>query len=240
LISYCSGEEYKLLTAATRSTLHEDVLHQLYSAIENGQWAPGEKLPGEQLLAERFEVSRNCIREVMKVLANRGIVWTKPGSGTFLAENASILTYFAKKELNSLGGIELKELIETRCLVEGQVAYYAAKRGSDKEFDELEGLLFETDDLDLYHEMHMKFHDKLAEIARNKMLTQILGSIHNEIAIQRERYREYHTETLKNVMYNHAKLLRCLKSREPKEARQAMVEHIIAAWSAIFNSPLDI
>lgn len=230
-----------MITAATRSTLHEDVLHQLYSAIESGLWALGEKLPGEQLLAERFSVSRNCIREAMKVLANRGIVWTKPGSGTFLSENANILVYFARKELNSLGEIELKELIETRCLIEGQVAYYAAKRGSDEEFDELESLLFETADLNLCHEMHLKFHDKLAEIAKNKLLTQLLSSIHNEIAAQRERYREYHTEMLKNVMYSHAKLLQCLKNREAKEARQAMLDHIIAAWSALFNnSPLDI
>ena len=134
-----------MITAATRSTLHEDILHQLYSAVENGLWALGEKLPGEQLLAERFSVSRNCIREAMKVLANRGIVWTKPGSGTFLSENANILVYFARKELNSLREIELKELIETRCLIEGQVAYYAAKRGSDEEFDELETLSFRCD-----------------------------------------------------------------------------------------------
>ena len=230
-----------MITAATRSTLHEDILHQLYSAIENGLWALGEKLPGEQLLAERFSVSRNCIREAMKVLANRGIVWTKPGSGTFLSENANILVYFARKELNSLCEIELKELIETRCLIEGQVAYYAAKRGSDEEFDELESLLFETEDLNLCHEMHLKFHDKLAEIARNKLLMQLLNSIQNEIAAQRERYREYHTEMLKNVMYSHAKLLQCLKSRNAKEARQAMLDHIVAAWSALFNnSPLDI
>ncbi len=230
-----------MITAATRSTLHEDVLHQLYSAIEHGQWELGKKLPGEQLLAERFAVSRNCIREAMKVLANRGIVWTKPGSGTFLSENANILIYFARKESNFFGDIELKELIETRCLIEGQVAYYAAKRGSDEEFDELEGLLFETEDLNLCHEMHMKFHDKLAEIAKNKLLTQLLGSIHNEIAAQRERYREYHTAMLKNVMYSHDKLLQCLRKRKAKEARQAMVEHIVAAWSTLFNSsPLDI
>lgn len=229
-----------VIKTATRQTLHDDVLKQLYGAIENGLWEPGSKLPGEQILAHQFNVSRNCIREVMKVLANRGIVRAKSGSGTFLVENAKTLLYFARTNTYIFDDINLKELIETRCLLEGQVAYYAAKRGSDEDFLQLESLLYETDDLDTWHTMHIRFHEKLAEISRSKLLERILESMHNEISFQREQYKGFYTEALKNTMYNHSKLLRWLKARNPQEARKAMVEHITSVWSSIFDVPLDI
>jgi len=229
-----------MITAATRSTLHEDVLKQLYTAIENGLWEPGSRLPGELDLARQFSVSRNCIREVMKVLANRGIVKAKPGSGTFLSENAKALLYFAKSDKYIFDKINLKELIETRCLVEGQIAYYAAKRGSEEDFVRLESLLYETEDLDASHEMHVRFHEGLAEISGSRLLKRLLKSIQNEISVQREQYKELHTAGLKNLMYSHSELLHHLKAHDPKGARKAMVNHIVAVWSTIFGVPLDI
>jgi len=219
-----------MITAATRSTLHENVLKQLCAAIESGQWAPGSGLPSELDLARQFKVSRNCIREVMKVLANRGIVRAKPGSGTFLSENAKALLHFTKSDKYIFDKINLKELIETRCLVEGQIAYYAAKRGSEEDFVRLESLLYETEDLDASHE----------EISGSRLLKRLLKSIQNEISVQREQYKELHTAGLKNLMYSHSELLHHLKAHDPKGARKAMVNHIVAVWSTIFGVPLDI
>ncbi len=229
-----------MITAATRSTLHENVLKQLCAAIESGQWESGSRLPGELGLARQFKVSRNCIREVMKVLANRGIVRAKPGSGTFLSENAKALLYFAKSDKYIFDKVNLKELIEARCLVEGQIAYYAAKRGGESDFAGLESLLYETENLDVSHEMHVKFHERLAEISGNKLLKRLLKSIQNEISVQREQYKELHTAGLKNLMYSHSELLKYLKAHDPKGARKAMVNHIVAVWSTIFGVPLDI
>lgn len=229
-----------MISAATRSTLHENVFKQLCVAIESGQWVPGSRLPGELDLARQFKVSRNCIREVMKVLSNRGIVSAKPGSGTFLSEIAKALLHFAKSDKYIFDKINLKELIETRCLVEGQIAYYAAKRGNAEDFVWLESMLYETEDLDASQEMHARFHDGLAEISGSRLLKRLLKSIQNEISFQREQYKEFHTADLKNLMYSHSELLQYLKAHDPKGARKAMVNHIVTVWSTIFGVSLDI
>ncbi len=229
-----------MLKTATRSTLHEDVLSQLYEAIEKGTWPSGSKLPGEQLLAERFDVSRNSVREALKVLANRGIVLSKPGSGTYLTENSKSLLHSARMNTYIFDGINLKELIETRCLIEGQIAYYATERGTDEEFRELESLLCKAEDHKTKHDIHVQFHAKLAQISGRKLLERMLGSLQYEIDIQRERYMEYYSETLKNMMYNHSQIVREIKSRDPYRARKAMTEHIRSVWSSMFSIPLDI
>jgi GntR family transcriptional repressor for pyruvate dehydrogenase complex len=229
-----------MLKTATRSTLHEDVLRQLQEAIENEVWLPGSRLPAEQVLAHQFGVSRNCIREAIKVLANKGIVKSKPGSGTFLTDNAKNLLYFSDANTYIFEDINLKELIEVRCHIEGQVAYYAAKRASAADIEELESLLYETDDLETLHEMHIRFHKKISQMSGNKLLERILASIQAEMAVQRDQYKENYTIALKGIMYNHSELLTSLKSGDPRRARKAMIDHITSVWSSIFGVPLDI
>ena len=70
----------------SRVNLHSEVMQQITAAIQSGQWKPGSKLPGEIALAEMFQVSRTCIREVLKALAYSGVVESRSGVGTFVKE----------------------------------------------------------------------------------------------------------------------------------------------------------
>lgn len=65
----------------SRVNLHSEVMQQITAAIQSGQWKSGSKLPGEIALAEMFQVSRTCIREVLKALAYSGVVESRSASG---------------------------------------------------------------------------------------------------------------------------------------------------------------
>jgi DNA-binding FadR family transcriptional regulator len=67
--------------APSRRRLHEDVAEQLRDAIFDRRLAPGEKLPPERELAERFEVNRTSVREAIKVLEGQGLVSVRQGDG---------------------------------------------------------------------------------------------------------------------------------------------------------------
>ena len=67
--------------APARRRLHEDVAEQLRDAIFDGRFQPGEKLPPERELAERFEVNRTSVREAIKVLEGQGLVSVRHGDG---------------------------------------------------------------------------------------------------------------------------------------------------------------
>ena len=60
----------------------EDLRHQ----IESGQLRPGQQLETEIELREKYDASRNTIRDAIKLLTTRGLIETRPGQGTFVVE----------------------------------------------------------------------------------------------------------------------------------------------------------
>jgi GntR family transcriptional regulator len=60
----------------------EDLRHQ----IETGELRPGEQLKTEIELRDKYNASRNTIRDAIKLLVTRGLIETRPGQGTFVVE----------------------------------------------------------------------------------------------------------------------------------------------------------
>lgn len=99
---------------------------------------PGDKLPSERELTERFGVGRYTVREGLAILQARGIIHVYPGKGAFINENAtdalkSMLADLFLKEEASLEG-----MLETRCVIESTAAFLAARRATDEEIHVLE------------------------------------------------------------------------------------------------------
>jgi GntR family transcriptional regulator len=66
--------------------LYQRIFGVLHQRIENGTYGAGEQLRTEVELAEEFQVSKGTIRQALAVLAERGLILRKQGSGTFVAE----------------------------------------------------------------------------------------------------------------------------------------------------------
>ena len=94
----------------SRVNLHSEVMQQITAAIQSGQWKPGSKLPGEIALAEMFQVSRTCIREVLKALAYSGVVESRSGVGTFVKELPSEAPSPAVESILKQEGLSLKDI----------------------------------------------------------------------------------------------------------------------------------
>lgn len=58
----------------------------LQEYIQNGHWQPGDQLPGEPELCRMFNVSRTVIRQALKDLEIKGLLYREKGKGTFVAE----------------------------------------------------------------------------------------------------------------------------------------------------------
>ncbi len=66
------------------------VADRLAELIVHGRFTQGEKLPGENALAEELHVSRTTLREALRILSTRGLVEVRRGVGTFVTESRSI------------------------------------------------------------------------------------------------------------------------------------------------------
>jgi len=149
---------------------YERIAERIAADLRAGRLAPGQKLPSERELARRLEVGRASVREAIGALQVRGVLETRPGSGSFVAADA----------LERIGG-ELTahdagpfDLLETRLLLEPGVAGLAAQRG--RRDAEIERLLDAMDaaeaggDLAGWNDGDRRFHRALAGLTANPVL----------------------------------------------------------------------
>src|SRR5438552_14971233 len=71
------------------SRLFEQIVQQVEDSILKGQLKPGDQLPAERDLAQRFGVSRTAVREAVKALREKGLVEAFSGRGTFITDGTS-------------------------------------------------------------------------------------------------------------------------------------------------------
>jgi LacI family transcriptional regulator len=65
---------------------HREISRQLLADIAGGKYAPGERMPSEAQLVERFGVSRPTIIRALRDLQGEGLIERRPGSGTYLKD----------------------------------------------------------------------------------------------------------------------------------------------------------
>ena len=68
------------------SPMYRQIAEQLREEIQSGRLKPGEQLPTEGELRDRYKASRNTVRDALKWVISLGLVETRPGQGTFVVE----------------------------------------------------------------------------------------------------------------------------------------------------------
>lgn len=70
------------------SPLYIEVRRQIAEAIRSGEWRPGDVLPSEKMLCERFGVSMGTLRKAVDELTISGVLIRQQGRGTFVARHS--------------------------------------------------------------------------------------------------------------------------------------------------------
>jgi DNA-binding FadR family transcriptional regulator len=151
---------------------YERIAERLAADIRAGRLAPGARLPGERELARRLEVGRASVREAIGALQLRGVLETRPGSGSFVAADAlERLAPGTELTAHDAGPFDL---LEARLLLEPGVAALAAQRG--RRDAEAERLLDAMDSAEAegdragWNDGDRRFHRQLAWLTANPVL----------------------------------------------------------------------
>ena len=83
-------EEFNIRTMndnTNNKTASDKVIENIAQMIVSGEVKPGEKLLTERAFAEKYKVTRSCVREAIRALALIGMVTIHPGGGTYVADN---------------------------------------------------------------------------------------------------------------------------------------------------------
>jgi len=210
-----------------RDPIVVELTKKLLDYIFSGSVKPGDRLPTERQLQDALGVGRSAIREALKVLNVLGILEIRQGDGTYLRKmNSSLLTRSIEWGL-LLGGAEIMEIVEMRRELEVSIARFAARRRTAEEVEELKRILDEmkTSDVDQFVERDIQFHLKLAEMARNNVMRNVLVHIQSLLRTWIKCVIEAAKDTDFSYEY-HLAIYKAGEAGDPEGAAQAMASHL--------------
>lgn len=210
--------------------LYLEVANQIEALIKSGQIRPGERLPSERDLAQRFEVSRPTIREAMIALEISGLVEIRTGSGIYVLEQAEEPIGLRDE------GPGPFEILEARRILESEVVALAAARITSEQMAELEAALVKMEREDqegtISEEADQRFHCILAEATQNSALAsmvQWLWDLRNRSEISTLFHERVREEGVHPSAQEHRVIFEALQHQDPLSAKQAMQTHISRA-----------
>ena len=121
-----------------QAKLSDIILQQLETMILEGSLKPGQKLPAERELAKQFDVSRPSLREAIQKLEAKNLVTRRQGGGTYVSDKILAGLSDPLFALMANNKESQFDLLEFRHGIEVMSAYYAAMRGTQADFDEIQ------------------------------------------------------------------------------------------------------
>jgi GntR family transcriptional repressor for pyruvate dehydrogenase complex len=118
---------------APKQDLTNQLLARFKDLISERVLQPGMKLPPERELAPKFGVSRSSLRHALKVLETMGVVTQRVGDGTYVTANAGRILSEPLEFLLLLDGISAADVIDTRLIVEPELAARAAHQATTED-----------------------------------------------------------------------------------------------------------
>ena len=226
-------------TSIQRTKLWEDVANQMIERIRAQEWAVGMKLPSEPEIAEMFDVSRDTVRSAIKLLQLYGVLRSRGGSGTYVAETAQIALETRELALVMADPQNLYSLVQARYILEPQLAALAARNAADNECARLLALVAEMEQQPDRHFLMTcgyRFHQAVAEYAHN----QVLFGFYQSIAGQLRGLRVLDSltlETFLNGIEEHRAIAKAIAGRDGALAKQLMRSHLKKDYGIYLESP---
>ncbi|WP_275785139.1 transcriptional regulator NanR [Pararhizobium gei] len=216
-----------------RRKLSDEVFARLKAMIATGELQPGDEMPSERELMERFGVGRPAIREAMQALAGMGLVAISHG------ERAKVLELTAQsifrqmdmtaKIMLAKSSDSLEYLKSARIFFERGMAREAAQKRSLADIAALREILERQrgslGDAEAFISADMEFHTRIARISGNPIYAAVSDAMLAWL-------KEYHTDMLiwtgkeKFTLVEHEEIISCLEAGNPEEAEQAVSKHL--------------
>src|SRR6266571_8241461 len=122
---------FQVVRPEKNGLMAEQVVIQVRDMIRQGTLKPGDRLPPERELAKRLGISRASLRHGLRFLAAIGVLTSRHGSGTYIAEGPPALASEPLSMLAALHGFTTEKMFEARRFVEVAVAGLAAEHATD-------------------------------------------------------------------------------------------------------------
>jgi GntR family transcriptional repressor for pyruvate dehydrogenase complex len=207
------------------------LLDRLGDLIAGGALAPGDRMPSERRLAERYGVSRGYVRKALKKLEFYGIIRTRPQSGTVVAGLGGKALAGLIRSIRAIDEHEdAGELMEMRAVLEVHAARMAARRGSKRQLEEIRGAEQEFEErarrgARALEEDHL-FHLAIARACANDVAVSLISLLTPEIIAMNRDFLEADPRRFDCTIKEHRDIVRALLARDEAGSARAMGRHM--------------
>lgn len=163
----------------SRQTVSAQIREQLLRRITTGELGPGARVPSERELSDQFQVARTSVREAIQGLLSLGFI-ERRGNRTWVAERLP--------DVSVRGGdgekIFVRQLFETRRLLEVPIFALAAERSDDDDHASVRALLERFDErhsLEEFRRLDREFHTVIASTCGNPLLIELYGKVLDQL-----------------------------------------------------------
>lgn len=229
----------EILTKNENQEIQNGIISKIRDLINYKNLEPGDKLPSERMLSEKFEVSRTNVREAIQKLEFYGLLKSKPQSGTFIADIGQVAMNGMIEDILRLEDPDFKSLVETRILLELKTVRLAAQRRTEADLIQMK------EALDAYSEKvkngedamqeDLLFHLAISKASGNSTMNTFMLIITPEIITKFEEYHVCDKGLAFRGIEEHKDIFDAIKEQNPQLAKEKMKVHFKTLYQYCYN-----
>ncbi|MBI5581717.1 MAG: FadR family transcriptional regulator [Deltaproteobacteria bacterium] len=231
-----------MLTPIKKKRVSDMAIEQINQLISAGHLKPGDTLPSERKLMEKFKISRVPVREALRVLEMMGVVEVKPGRGIYVTDPENSL-FSPLRQWLSVQKETLVNHFEVRLLIEPRAAAFCAERASKEQIKAMKKCLrsfFEAQAENKLVDMiraDTQLHQLIAEATGNRTLATLMSTFTNSLL---EGWKaSLRTEGRgEKTVEEHATIVEAIEKKDGAKAEKLMKNHLLNALSDLKRAGL--
>lgn len=210
----------------------ELIVDQIRLLIRDGHLKPGDRLPAERDLGEKFGVSRVTVREALRGLEANGMVSIKVGArgGAFVTAPTSERVGDSIVDLLTMSDLTAGEITEARQVLELGIIPLVCERATEEDIAELLDIC-DRGDAALEHgsypmSLSAEFHSRVARATHNSAIAMLSESFHGPTLTSLQSVKEMHPEMGLRGNKEHRQFVLAVSKRDVEKATAVMRAHI--------------
>lgn len=212
--------------------ISEIIVEQIRDLMRQGQLKPGDRLPPERDLCERFGVSRVTVREALRMLESSGLVQIRVGArgGAFVTAPSSDRVGEGLTDMLTLSAISAADVTEVRMVLEVGIVPIVCERATEQDLADLEEICARSEAAlksgEYSMQLSLEFHARVAEATHNPAVVMLVESFREPIRMSLEQAREVAPQMGDLGTREHERFIDAIRRREPEAATKIMREHL--------------
>jgi DNA-binding FadR family transcriptional regulator len=221
--------EPELFNRVSVGRISEVIVGQIRLLMRQGQLKPGDRLPPERDLCERFGVSRVTVREALRMLESSGLVEIRVGArgGAFVTAPSSNRVGEGLADLLTLSVISAADVTEVRMILEVGIVPLVCQRATEEDFADLEKICERSEEAlrggGYLMDMSLEFHTRVAKATHNPALEMLVESFRGPILMS---LKEVAPEMGGLGTQEHERFIAAIRRRDADEASHIMRGHL--------------